>query len=138
VGEVPARRFKFMKFPIVLVNGCFDCLHRGHRLFLREATLIAAKWGAELIIGLNSDYSVQKLKGAGRPIETDWVRSEALQGWGRVEIFDGDSDALVQRVNADIVVRGCDQTISEIDKRRLVVIVPKLADVNTTQVVGGP
>lgn len=113
----------------VLVNGCFDCLHDGHRAFLKTA----ASFG-ELLIGLNTDESIRQLKGPERPHEPWWVRAGALiyEGYQVCE-FDGNADALVDRVDPDIIVRGWDQTISDEDRKHIVVIVPKLTDDSTTK-----
>jgi cytidyltransferase-like protein len=111
----------------VLVNGCFDCLHDGHRAFLKTA----AQFG-ELFIGVNSDTSVREMKGPGRPIQWWWDRVKPLCAFGRVFGIE-DSDAWVRKINPDIIVRGWDQTISDEDRKHIVVIVPRLTEDSTTK-----
>ncbi|MDA9946973.1 adenylyltransferase/cytidyltransferase family protein, partial [Candidatus Marinimicrobia bacterium] len=66
---------------IVFTNGCFDLLHSGHLDLLRRAS----EFGDKLIVGLNSDVSVKKLKGRSRPIENESVRSNNLLDKGFVD-----------------------------------------------------
>ena len=62
---------------VVFTNGCFDILHRGHTTYLRQARAL----GDFLIVGLNSDESVGKLKGSDRPINNEMDRGEVLCSW---------------------------------------------------------
>ena len=66
----------------VFTNGCFDILHIGHVRYLKES----AKYGDKLIIGLNSDSSVRKLKGESRPINNENDRAEVLSELGKILI----------------------------------------------------
>ena len=59
----------------VFTNGCFDILHRGHLEYLKETDF----WGERLIVGINSDSSIRKLKGSGRPINNEEDRKLALE-----------------------------------------------------------
>lgn len=99
---------------IVFTNGCFDILHRGHVTYLAEAR----KLGDLLVIGLNSDASVKRLKGPERPInqETDrqYVLSQ-LKSVDFVEIFTEDTPlSLILKVQPKVLVKGGDWKIDQI------------------------
>ena len=87
---------------LVLANGCFDLLHVGHVRYLREARRL----GDALLVGVNGDASVTRLKGAGRPVMTAAERAEivgALASVDGVVIFDDDTaEALVARLRPDV------------------------------------
>ncbi len=99
---------------IVFTNGCFDILHRGHVTYLTEAR----KLGDLLVVGLNADASVKRLKGPERPInnETDrqYVLSQ-LKAVDFVEIFTEDTPLnLINKVHPKILVKGGDWKIDQI------------------------
>lgn len=91
---------------IIFVNGAFDIVHPGHLALLR----FARELGNTLIVGINSDKVIKKLKGKDRPINNEEDRKSFLEslGWiDRVIIFDDTrTGKLVQKIKADIVVRG--------------------------------
>ena len=93
---------------IVFANGCFDLLHPGHVRLLTEA----ATQGDRLIVGLNSDASVRRLKGAARPIQAEAMRAEvlcALRPVDAVVIFEEDTPLkLVEALQPDVIVKGAD------------------------------
>jgi D-beta-D-heptose 7-phosphate kinase / D-beta-D-heptose 1-phosphate adenosyltransferase len=93
---------------IVFTNGCFDLLHRGHVEYLEAA----AKVGDVLVVGLNSDASVKRLKGAGRPIHGAEDRAFVLGGLRSVDyvvIFEEDTPlALIEAVEPEVLVKGGD------------------------------
>lgn len=93
---------------IVFSNGCFDILHRGHVEYLSKA---AAK-GDVLIIGLNTDASVKRLKGPTRPVNDEKARAfvlAALEFVSAVTLFDEDTPyQLINRVQPDVLVKGSD------------------------------
>ncbi len=93
---------------IVFTNGCFDLLHVGHVRYLQEAKAL----GRTLIVGVNSDKSVQKLKGPTRPIQNENDRAEILAALGAVDyvvIFGEDTpENLIKEVRPDILVKGGD------------------------------
>lgn len=93
---------------IVLANGCFDLLHVGHVRYLRAARAL----GDVLVVALNSDASVRRLKGPGRPIMAEAERAEivaALQPVSAVVVFDEDTvDGLVRRLRPDVQAKGTD------------------------------
>ncbi len=99
---------------IVFTNGCFDLLHVGHLRYLQDAKAL----GSKLVVGLNSDASVKRLKGAERPIVPQDERREMLLGVKPVDeviIFDEDTPLrLIQEVQPDILVKGGDWAISQI------------------------
>ena len=99
---------------IVFTNGCFDILHVGHIRYLQEA----AKLGDILIIGLNSDSSVKRLKGTERPINKETERAEMLGALGFVDyvvIFDEDTPLeLINIIMPDILVKGGDYSPDEV------------------------
>ena len=93
---------------IVFTNGCFDILHRGHVSYLNEAKSL----GDLLILGVNSDASVKRLKGDSRPINSEQDRKfvlENLKAVDFVEIFDNDTPlALIEFISPDYLVKGGD------------------------------
>jgi rfaE bifunctional protein nucleotidyltransferase chain/domain len=99
---------------IVFTNGCFDVLHFGHVSYLAEAKDL----GDKMIIGLNSDASVKRLKGETRPINGQHERAvllAALQFVDAVVIFDEDTpEKLIKNVEPDFLVKGGDYTIDTI------------------------
>ena len=94
--------------PIVFTNGCFDILHAGHVRYLREA----ARLGGALVVGLNSDASVRRLKGPERPINPVEDRAEVLAGLACVDlvaVFEQDTpEELIRAVCPDVLVKGAD------------------------------
>jgi D-beta-D-heptose 7-phosphate kinase/D-beta-D-heptose 1-phosphate adenosyltransferase len=99
---------------IVMTNGCFDILHAGHVSYLGEA----GKLGNRLIVAVNSDASVTRLKGAGRPVNQEDRRMAVLAGLGAVDWVVNFSEDTPQRLIAnilpDILVKGGDYKIEEI------------------------
>lgn len=93
---------------IVFTNGCFDILHRGHVAYLNEAKNL----GDILIVGLNSDASVKRLKGEMRPINKEQDRKfvlENLKSVDFVEIFNEDTPYnLIDSIKPNILVKGGD------------------------------
>lgn len=99
---------------IVFTNGCFDLLHPGHIQYLTEAKAL----GDRLVVGLNSDDSVRRLKGDQRPInalEARRLMLEALKPVDLVIPFDEDTPlALIKVVEPDVLVKGGDYTIETV------------------------
>lgn len=93
---------------LVFTNGCFDILHSGHVSYLNEAKSL----GDILIIGLNSDLSVKRLKGETRPINNEIDRKfilENLKAVDAIEIFEEDTPYnLIKEIRPDILVKGGD------------------------------
>jgi len=97
----------------VFTNGCFDILHRGHVELLKYCSSIACPaMGGYVVVGLNSDESVKKLKGDDRPINNQRDRKFLLQSLRFVDdvvIFEEDTPyELIKRFEPDIIVKGGD------------------------------
>jgi D-glycero-beta-D-manno-heptose 1-phosphate adenylyltransferase len=105
-----AQRARSQGRRVVLANGCFDLLHVGHVRYLAAARGL----GDLLIVGLNSDASVRRLKGAGRPLMPAAERAEilaALEAVDHVVVFDDDTaDRLVTSVQPAVHAKGTDYT----------------------------
>lgn len=99
---------------IVFTNGCFDLIHQGHKDLLNKAKSL----GDILIVGLNSDQSVKRLKGINRPIQNEKERAKNLFEIGIVDkviIFDEDTpDRLITEIKPHVLVKGGDYTIESI------------------------
>jgi rfaE bifunctional protein nucleotidyltransferase chain/domain len=105
-----AQRARSQGRRVVLANGCFDLLHVGHIRYLAAARGL----GDVLIVGLNSDASVRRLKGAGRPLMPAAERAEilaALESVDHVVVFDDDTaDRLVASLRPAVHAKGTDYT----------------------------
>ena len=105
---------------VVLANGCFDLLHVGHVRYLSAARGL----GDALVVGLNSDASVRRLKGPGRPVIPADERAEligALASVDLVVVFDEDSaEALIARLRPDVHAKGTDYTEESVPERAAV------------------
>lgn len=99
---------------VVFTNGCFDVLHRGHVEYLAKAKSM----GDILVVGLNTDASVRRLKGETRPINEERARAlvlAALEVVDKVILFSEDTPyQLITDVLPDILVKGADYTIDKI------------------------
>ena len=99
---------------IVFTNGCFDILHRGHIEYLQKAREL----GDLLVLGLNSDNSVKRLKGNDRPINNETDRAIVLSDLeciNYISIFDEDTPLeLIKIVKPDILVKGGDYKIEDV------------------------
>ena len=106
--------WRFHEQKIVFTNGCFDILHKGHIDYLAKA----ASEGTLLIIGLNSDASVKRIKGEGRPIMDEESRAIALAALGfvgGVVIFDEDTpQKLIENIAPKVLVKGKDYEVKDI------------------------
>jgi rfaE bifunctional protein nucleotidyltransferase chain/domain len=99
---------------IVFTNGCFDILHRGHVAYMNEAK----SCGDLLLLGLNSDESVKRLKGPSRPVNSEEDRKfvlENLKAIDFVEIFSEDTPLnLIKKVMPTVLVKGGDWSVDQI------------------------
>lgn len=106
--------WRFKNEKIVFTNGCFDILHQGHIHLLSAA----ADFGKHLIIGLNSDASIQRIKKPGRPLQTQASRAlvlAALNVADAIIIFDEETPKeLIEFINPDVLIKGGDYTIDTI------------------------
>ena len=127
---------------IVFTNGCFDILHAGHVRYLAAARA----HGDVLILGLNSDASVRRLKGATRPVNDERDRAEvvgALRSVDAVVIFGEDTaETLIAKVRPDVYVKGDDYTRATLPEARIVegyggavVFIPLVAGKSTTDTI---
>ncbi len=105
---------------IVLANGCFDILHVGHVRYLEAAKT----FGDVLIVGVNSDTQVQKLKGANRPFQPEDERAEiiaALRAVDFVTIFPEPTvENLIRAIRPDFHAKGTDYTAESVPEREIV------------------
>lgn len=122
---------------IVFTNGCFDILHKGHVRYLSRAKSM----GDALIVGLNSDRSVSKIK-PGRPINTESDRAEVLAALSSVDFVTVFSEKtpykLIKSVRPDVLVKGGDWKKEEIvgsDIARETYSLPYLRGASTTGVI---
>ncbi|MDB5487692.1 MAG: hypothetical protein JWQ58_1407 [Reyranella sp.] len=108
------RIWKHQGLAVGFTNGCFDLLHPGHVQLLRQA----AHGCDRLILGLNSDASVRRLKGVGRPVQTEDSRAAvlgAIEHVNLVVVFDEDTPAaLIDLLVPDLLVKGADYRIEDI------------------------
>jgi D-beta-D-heptose 7-phosphate kinase/D-beta-D-heptose 1-phosphate adenosyltransferase len=99
---------------VVFTNGCFDLLHPGHVRYLAAAKAL----GDILVVGLNGDASVSRLKGPGRPVLRAAERAEVLGGLAAVDhivMFDEDTPrALIAALGPDVLVKGADWAADDI------------------------
>lgn len=99
---------------VVFTNGCFDILHRGHVSYLNEAKA----QGDILVLGLNSDASVKRLKGETRPVNSEQDRKfvlENLKAMDYVFIFEEDTPYnLIEKIQPDVLVKGGDWAVEDI------------------------
>lgn len=128
-----------IKETVVFTNGCFDILHPGHIHILREAK----KLGTHLIVAINSDESVKRLKGPTRPVNSishrvDMIKS--LEIADEVIVFNEDTpEELIKNIAPDIIVKGGDynpQDVVGFDVAK-VVIIPTLGSYSTTNIIKG-
>ena len=127
---------------IIFTNGCFDLLHVGHIRYLEEAKTL----GDILIVGVNSDTSVRKLKGPKRPVLPVEERTEILSGLGCVDyitIFDElDPLALITSLQPNVLVKGGDWTKEQTIGKEVVersggevVIIPFVQGASTSSII---
>jgi len=102
--------WRFLEQKIVFTNGCFDLLHLGHVSYLEAA----ARLGDVLVVGVNSDDSVRRLKGPNRPLQSQEARARILAALEFVEavvIFEEDTPLrLIEKIAPDVLVKGGDYT----------------------------
>ena len=115
----------FTAFParprvLCFTNGCFDLIHPGHVKYLEDARAL----GDFLVVGLNSDASVVRLKGPSRPLQDEWARAAVLLGLRSVDAvirFEDDTPLeLIRAVAPDVLIKGGDYTTEGVVGRDLV------------------
>jgi len=131
-----------MKRPMVFTNGCFDIFHAGHVDYLERARAM----GECLVVGINSDSSVRKLKGASRPINRLADRIRVLEALRCVDMVVPFSEAtplnLIIQINPQVLVKGGDYLLYDIVGYRevtarggLVFTIPSTRGVSTTKLI---
>lgn len=141
IGEVVDKN-KAVGKTLVFTNGCFDIIHAGHVRYLSEAK----KLGDCLIVGLNSDRSVQELKGPTRPLNHQEDRAEVVAALAAVDyvvIFDErTAESLVNEVKPDIYVKGGDYRIQDIPEAKIVasnggktILIPEVPGRSSTNII---
>ena len=107
-------RWKSEGQAIAFTNGCFDILHMGHVDYLEKARQL----GNKLVVGMNTDASVQRIKGDSRPIVPEASRSRviaALEFVDLVVLFDENTPkSLIESIKPDILIKGDDYTVENI------------------------
>lgn len=127
---------------LVFTNGCFDLLHPGHVAYLEAARAL----GDRLVVGVNTDASVRRLKGPSRPMVEEEARMRVLAGLASVDavtLFDEDTPAeLIAALRPDVLVKGGDYTPDRIVGRDQVEadggevkVIPFLPGYSTTALV---
>ncbi len=123
---------------VVFTNGCFDILHKGHVVYLEKAK----RQGDVLVVGLNTDASVRRLKGDKRPINPQDARAcvmAALESVDYVVLFDEDTPYdLIREVAPDVLVKGGDYKVSEIVGREFAgstMVIPLEEGYSTTAII---
>lgn len=105
---------------LCFTNGCFDLIHPGHVQYLEDARAL----GDCLVVGLNSDASVARLKGPGRPVQDQWARARVLLGLRSVDaviLFQEDTPReLIAAIRPDVLVKGGDYAPEDVVGRDLV------------------
>ena len=111
---------KSYKKTVVFTNGCFDIIHGGHIEYLQKARDL----GDILIVGLNSDSSVKKLKGEGRPLKTEQERANILAALKYVNyicIFSDETpEKMIREIKPDIIAKGSDYSLEQVVGRDIV------------------
>jgi D-beta-D-heptose 7-phosphate kinase/D-beta-D-heptose 1-phosphate adenosyltransferase len=134
--------WRYKGYRIVFTNGCFDILHHGHLDILTKA----ADLGHRLIVGLNTDSSVKRLKGEERPINHENDRAFQLASLLFVDavcLFEEDTpQQLIEAINPDVLVKGGDYTIDKIagaqhvlDRGGKIEIIPLVQGYSTTGII---
>ncbi len=123
---------------IVFTNGCFDIIHAGHVDYLEKAK----SFGDFLIVGMNSDESVRRIKGEKRPIVPEDYRARVLEGLKAVDcvfIFDDETPLkVIETVKPDVLVKGADWPLEKIVGREFaeeVRRIPFRFDISTTKII---
>lgn len=136
------KRLRKERRKVVLTNGCFDILHNGHIHLFREAK----KRGDVLVVAVNDDSSIRKIKGPSRPIIPLEERLEILEALGEIDYLVSFSEETPQKVIAsllpDVLVKGGDWRIEEVVGRKEVeeeggevVIIPYFKRYSSTRII---
>ncbi len=122
---------------VVFTNGCFDILHKGHIEYLKKSKAL----GTYLIVAINSDRSVRRLKGESRPINKQEDRAlvlESIRYVDKVIVFEEDTPyLLIKQIKPDIITKGGDYTKDKVVGNDIakVIIIPYVDGYSTTGVI---
>ncbi|NPB07909.1 MAG: D-glycero-beta-D-manno-heptose 1-phosphate adenylyltransferase [Aquificae bacterium] len=127
---------------VVFTNGCFDIIHAGHVDYLKKAKAL----GDILVVGMNSDESVRRIKGSRRPVIPQELRAvvlEALKPVDYVVVFEEDTpEKLIKAIRPDVLVKGGDWPLDRIVGREFVesyggkvLTIPFEYDISTTKII---
>lgn len=141
-NKIEHLRSKNPKLVVVATNGCFDILHLGHVRSLQKAKT----FGDILVVGLNSDSSVERIKGNNRPIISENERAEILAALGCVDIVSifKEETALrfLELLKPDVYVKGEEYNIDNLPEGRLIqehggkiIRIPMIPDCSTTKII---
>lgn len=113
-AQEQVERWRRRGWRIGFTNGCFDLLHPGHVHLLEQAR----SWCDRLVVGLNSDASVKRLKGAARPIQSEAARAAVLASLASIDcvtVFDEDTPVeLIRLLRPEVLVKGADYTVEQV------------------------
>lgn len=141
-AEKMVERYKAEGKTTVFTNGCFDILHAGHVRYLGAAREL----GDCLIVGLNSDASVRRLKGPARPVNSQEDRAEVIAALAAVDsvvIFDETTaETLVAAIRPDIYAKGGDYHLDDLPEAKIVaqyggrtVLIPEVPGRSSTNII---
>jgi len=109
-----AERWRQRGYRVGFTNGCFDLLHPGHVHLLEQAR----SWCDRLVVGLNADESVRRLKGPTRPVQSEAARAAVLASLATVDLvtlFEEDTpEALIEALRPDVLVKGADYRVDQV------------------------
>ena len=107
----------YLKHPIVFTNGCFDILHEGHMALFRHCSMIRPP-GGEVLVAINSDASIRRLKGETRPINSEAARASLLNNIETIDwilVFDEDTPyEILEKIRPHTLVKGGDYNLEQI------------------------
>lgn len=141
-ARVQVRAWQAIGQKVVFTNGCFDLLHPGHIHILHQAKAA----GDRLVVGVNTDASIRKIKGPDRPIVSEQDRADVLSALGCVDLilfFKEETPlSLIKTLKPDVLVKGADYTLQEVVGHEVVAayggevrLVPLLPGHSTTGIV---
>ena len=115
-----ARSWRLREQRVILTNGCFDLLHPGHTTLLRKAKTM----GDKLVVAMNSDESIKRLKGPGRPVQNEAARAVVMASIAPVDlvvIFPEDTPLrVIEAIRPDVLVKGADYALDQVVGRDIV------------------
>lgn len=132
------KRWQSMGYSIVFTNGCFDIMHVGHIKLLKRAK----EFGDKLVVGLNADESVKKIKGDKRPILSEEERYTFLSSLPFVDavcLFNSDTpNSLIRVIKPDVIVKGGNYAVEDVfgyDLALKTIIIPMETGYSTTEII---